>query len=142
MNQPVLSRHRLPRAYRLSLAGLWLAPVALFLAAFTFGGLKLGGVDLRLLIPLAVMAFPALYVWREGIDVLPEGLLMRLHWPRYYGFDVLDNWYIDMRPNHRRLTIWNNQNRKVLECHPAHLSDVSTLLRTLKTHLRYRHWPE
>lgn len=138
MNQPVLSRHRLPRAYRLSLTGLWLAPVVLFLAAFTIGGLKLRGIDLRLLIPLAIMAFPALYVWREGVDVLPDGLLVRLHWPRYYRFESLDTWYLDTRPNQGWLAIWNHHNRKVLECHPAHLSDISTLLQTLKTHLRYR----
>lgn len=142
MRQPILSRHRLPRAYRLSLTGLWLAPVALFLVAFLIGGAQLRGFDLRLFVALALMTLPALYVWREGIDVLRDGLLVRLHWPRYYSFEALDTWYVDTRPNQRRLTIWNSDQRKVLECHTAHLSDTPTLLRTLKTHLRYRHWPE
>ena len=105
------------------------------------GGLGRTGFDLRLLLPLAIMALPALYIWHEGVDVLRDGLLVRLHWPRYYTFDDLDTWYVDTRPNQRRLTIWTHDQRKVLECHTAHLSDAPTLLRTLKTHLRYRHWP-
>ena len=74
MNQPVLSRHRLPRTYRLSLTGLWLAPTALFLITFIIAGLERAGFDLSLLLPLVMMAVPALYVWHEGIDVLPGGL--------------------------------------------------------------------
>ena len=142
MNQPVLSRHRLPRFYRLSLTGLWLMPVVIFLAAFIISSLKLRGFDLRLLIPLAIMAIPALYVWREGVDVLPSGLRIRIHWPRYHAFEMLDTWYVDTRPNQRRLTIWSHDQRKVLECQTGHLSDAPILLRTLQSHLRYRNWPE
>lgn len=142
MNQRILSRHRLPRVYRLGLTGFWLAPVVLFLSTFIIGGLHQRGFDLRLLLPLALMALPAVYVWHEGVDVLPDGLRIRIHWPRFYSFDTLDTWYVDTHPNRRRLSIWNQHHYKVLECHTAHLSDVSTLLRVLQTHIRYRGWPE
>ncbi|MEZ4672331.1 MAG: hypothetical protein R3E39_30865 [Anaerolineae bacterium] len=142
MYRAIVSRHRLPRVYRLSLTGLWLLPAVIFLLTFVIGGLRSGSIDVRLLFLLGVMSLPALYVWHEGVDVLADGLQVRIHGTHYYRFDELDTWYIDTHTSRRRLTIWKRDNCKVLECHPAHLSDMPVLMRTLKEHLRYRHWPE
>ncbi len=140
--QPVLSRHRLPKGYRYALAALWVTPALILLTSLIIGrGISLHLVDPRLLLPLIVMALPALYIWREGVDVLPQGLRIRLHGWRYRSFEELDNWYLDNRPQRRLLTIWDQQGRKVLEIHAAHLTDLPTLLITLKEKLRYRNWP-
>jgi len=140
--QPVLSRHRLPSPYRYLLAALWVAPAIILLGSLIIGrGISLHLIDPRLLLPLVVMALPALYIWREGVDVVPEGLHIRLHGWRYHAFDELDNWYLDNRPQRRLVTIWDQQGRKVLEIHAAHLTDLPTLLATLKEKLRYRNWP-
>ncbi len=140
--QPVISRHRLPAAYRYALAGLWVTPAFILLISLIIGrGFSLHFFDPRLLFPLIAMILPALYIWREGVDVLPEGLRIRIHGWRYRSFDELDNWYLDNRPNRRLLTVWDQHGRKVLECHTAHLTDLSKLLATLKDKLRYRNWP-
>ncbi|MBI1281961.1 MAG: hypothetical protein GC179_27800 [Anaerolineaceae bacterium] len=140
--QPVLSRHRLPKGYRCALAALWVTPaLILFLSLIVARGISLHLADPRLLLPLIGMALPALYIWREGVDVLPEGLHIRLHRWRYRSFEELDNWYLDNRPQRRLLTIWDQQGRKVLEIHAAHLTNLPTLLATLKDNLRYRNWP-
>jgi hypothetical protein len=140
--QPVLSRHRLPTTYRYLLAALWVMPALILLGSLIIArGISLHLVDPRLLLPLIVMALPALYIWREGVDVLPEGLRIRLHGWRYRSFEELDNWYLDNRPQRRLLTIWDQQGRKVLEVHAAHLTNLPALLATLKDKLRYRNWP-
>jgi hypothetical protein len=140
--EPVLSRHRLPTRYRVSLAALWLAPIVILLLALIFSrGLSLALIDPRLLLPFGLMALPALYVWQEGVDVLPGGIVARMHLPRYYTYDRLQMWYLDTRPQRRILTVWDTDNRKVLECHAAHLTDLPVLLSVLKRHLRYRHFP-
>ena len=140
--QPVLSRHRLPKTYRYLLAALWVTPALILLGSLMIArGISLHLVDPRLLLPLVVMALPALYIWREGVDVLPEGLHIRLHGWRYRSFEELDHWYLDNRPQRRLLTIWDQQGRKVLEIHAAHLTNLSELLKTLKEKLRYRNWP-
>ena len=141
-SQPVLSRHRLPKTYRYLLAVLWVTPALILLVSLIIArGINLHLVDPRLLLPLMVMVLPALYIWREGVDVLPEGLRIRLHGWRYRSFEELDNWYLDNRPQRRLLTIWDHQGHKVLEIHAAHLTDLPTLLTTLKEKLRYRNWP-
>lgn len=142
-HEPVLSRHRLPRFYRVGLAMLWLTPIALFIATILVShGFSFAVFDVRFLLCLLLMSLPALYIWREGVDVLPGGLRVRIHIPRTYAYDELDNWYFDGRPDKRVLTVWDAQNQRVLECRAGHLTDLPRLLSALKEHLRYRNWPE
>lgn len=139
-SEPILSRHRLPRPYRLCLVGFWLAPSFILLLALT---LRAGTIPLdpRLLLPLLLLTLPALYIWHEGIDVLPSGIVRRVHLPRYYTYAELETWYLDSRPDRHTLIIWNGHRRKVVECRAAHLTDLPLLLRALKENVRYRHWP-
>lgn len=140
--QPILSRHRLMPRYRYALAVLWVLPTSILLLSLLVArGFTLHLADPRLLLPLIVMLIPALYIWREGIDVLADGLHIRMHGWRYRPFTELDNWYLDNRPNRRVLTVWDQQGRKVLECHAAHLTNLPLLLAVLKDKLRYRNWP-
>lgn len=137
----VLSRHRLPSGYRISLTLLWLLPIALLLLALLRAhGPSPALLDLRLLLPLLLMALPALYVWREGVDLLTDGLIVRAHWPRRYSYAELDAWRYDARAGRRVLTVWDCGGRKALECR-AVLTGWSLLLRALRDHLRYRSWP-
>lgn len=138
----ILSRHRLPPVYRWGLMVLWLLPGMLFvLATLISRGFTLLVFDPRFWLPLVVMAVPALYVWHEGVDVLSDGLLTRVFWPRYYPYTRLDTWYIDPHPQRRVLTIWDAQHQKVFEARTGHLTDLPLLLTALKTNIRYRHWP-
>lgn len=139
----VVSRHRLPRFYRVSLAALWLTPIGLFIAAILLSrGFTLALFDPRFVLPCLLLTIPARYVWQEGIDVLHDGIIARTYWPRYYAFDCLDEWYLDVRPNRRVLTIWNQRRAKVFESRMGHLTDLPLLLKALKEHVRYRGWPE
>ncbi|NWF71149.1 MAG: hypothetical protein HXY40_18865 [Chloroflexi bacterium] len=132
----VLSRHRLPRPYRAALALLWFAPVALLLAALLLAhGMTLALFDPRLLLPLLLLSLPALYVWQEGVDVLEDGLVARIHLPRYYPYQQLSYWRYDAHPARRVLTIWRAQ-YKALECRAGHLSDFPLLLRALEARVR------
>ncbi len=141
-HEPVLSRHRLPRIYRVSLAALWLTPIVIFVLVSIFQwGFSLTLLDPRFVLPLALMAVPAIYVWHEGVDVLPSGIIRRIHLPRYYAYDSLETWYFDRRADRHILTIWDAQNCKIFECRAGHLTDLPDLLDALKTHVRYRHWP-
>jgi hypothetical protein len=141
-SEPVISRHRLPRRYRVSLTVLWLMPIVLLsLTLIISRGLSLALLDPRLLLPLFVMGVPALYVWHEGIDVLPSGIVARLHWPRYYPYDRLQTWYLDTRPDRRILIVWDTDDAKVLETHARQLTQLPALLTALKTHVRYRNFP-
>lgn len=140
--EPVLSRHRLPRWYRVSLSMLWIMPILIFTAAILFSqGLTAALLDPRFWLPLAIMFIPALYIWHEGVDVTPSGIVARVHRPRYYSYQQLDNWYYDNRPERRTLTVWDGDNRKVLECRAGHLTDLPKLLAALKSNLRNRQWP-
>jgi hypothetical protein len=142
MSRTVLSRHRLPTRDRVGLVIGWVAPVVLLALTVIFSrGITPNLIDPRFWLPLAVLLWPAFYIWREGVDVLPDGLLIRFHCPRYRAFADLDNWYLDSRPNHRLLTIWDRDNRKALEVHAAHLTALPALTAALKDHLRYRNWP-
>ena len=52
----VISRHRLPRPYRISLTVLWLTPIVLFLLTLVFShGLTPALFDPRLLIPFLLI---------------------------------------------------------------------------------------
>jgi uncharacterized SAM-binding protein YcdF (DUF218 family) len=104
--EPIISRHRLPRFYRISLTTLWTAPIGLLVAAILIGhGFSAALFEPQLLLPLLLMCIPAVYVWQEGIDVLPGGIVRRIHWPRYYAYHQLDNWYFDHRADRRVLQI-------------------------------------
>ncbi len=138
----VLSRHRLPQPYRGLLIASWLLPLALLWLALLLGrGPTPSLFDPRLLLLLGLMTLPAVYIWQEGVDVRPDGLFIRQHVPRFRPFHELDTYYVDSRPNRRLLTVWDQQQRKALETHLAHLTDVPELLRHLHTHLRWRGWP-
>ncbi len=138
----VVSRHRLPRAYRVSMAALWTAPILMFVGAILVSqGVSMALLDPRFWLPLAVMVIPAWYIWHEGVDVLSNGIIRRVHWPRYYPYQQLDNWYYDSRPDRRVLSVWDHDNRKVLECRAGHLTDLPRLLAALKLNLRNRNWP-
>jgi hypothetical protein len=134
----VLSRHRLPRFYRLSLTALWLTPIAILTLTLL---LRHRMFDVRLLVPFVLMAVPALYVWREGVDVLPSGIVRRIHIPRYLPYSSLETWYLDTRSDRRTLTVWDADQHKVLELRPGHLTEMPTLLKALKSNVRWRHWP-
>jgi hypothetical protein len=138
----ILSRHRLPHPYRILLTVLWVTPSSiLFLTLLVQHGLTASLLDPRFWLPALVMCLPALYVWREGVDVLSTGIIARVHIPRYYPYTTLGTWYLDSRPDKRVLTVWDTHSRKVLECRPGHLTDLPTLLAALKANVRYRNWP-
>lgn len=139
---PILSRHRLPRAYRLGLAGLWLAPpLLLVLAPALVRGVDAGFLDPRLWLPLLLMGLPALYIWQEGVDVRADGLTARFFWPRFYAYHQLDTWYYDAHPRRRVITVWTHSHGKALECRAAHLTNPRQLLDALHRHIRNRQFP-
>jgi hypothetical protein len=117
-------------------------PIVMLAATIVFSrGFTVALLDPRFWLPLGVMVIPALYIWREGVDVLSSGIVRRVHWPRYYPYQQLDNWYYDSRPDRRVLTVWDLNNRKVLECRAGHLTDLPKLLDALKSNIRNRNWP-
>jgi hypothetical protein len=140
--QPVLSRHRLPGVYRYSILVLWLTPIFLLIFTVILGkGVTPAVLDVRLIIPLAVLALPALYIWQEGVDVLPNGIRARVQVPRYYTYTALGTYYYDARTDRHVLTIWDAESRKVLECRARHLTHFPTLLASLKANVRWRSFP-
>jgi hypothetical protein len=141
MNRNVISRHRLPRFYRLALTVLWLTPIFIFsIALVLVHGLTPALIDPRFLLPLLLMTIPALYIWHEGIDILEDGIVSRVHLPRFYPYEHLNNWYFDSRPQRRVLTIWGERG-KVLECRAGHLTELNTLLKELKERINNRGFP-
>ncbi len=140
--EPVLSRHRLPRGYRVGLTVLWLTPLTLLtLTIIGRLGLTTALLDPRFLLPALIATIPALYIWQEGIDVLPSGIVRRVHVPRYYSNETLETWYFDARSDRRLLTVWDADNQKVVECRAGHLTDLPALLDTLRERVRYRGFP-
>lgn len=132
----VLTRHRLPPPYRLGLTILWAVPLLLFVAVIALKrGIDPALLDPRFLVPALLMIAPALYFWREGIDVLPEGIYRRIHLPQYYPFAAMTRWHYDRRPDRRVLTIWDGQDQKIVECRAGHLTDFPMLLETLEEKL-------
>jgi len=140
--QTVISRHRLKPAYRFGLTALWCVPPTLFLLVILWGkGMDAGLLDPRFLLPLLLMLLPAAYIWQEGVDVLADGIVVRVFWPRYYAYARLDTWYYDAREGRRVLTVWTENRHKALEVRAAHLTGVPLLLRALKDRVRNRQWP-
>lgn len=132
----VVSRHRLPPPYRGALAVLWLVPLILLTLTALIGASSfLSLLDPRFLLPALLMCLPAAYIWQEGIDVLPGGILRRIHVPRYYPYEQLDSFYLDRRGGRHLLVVRDSRRGKVLEYHAAHLSDLPRLLRALREHV-------
>lgn len=141
MSRRMISRHRLPQPYRAALAILWVVPLALLILTIWIGrGFTLAVLDPRLLLPALIMLIPAAYVWREGIDVLPDGIIRRAHIPRYYTFDQLETWYFDRRNGRRVITIWDHRGRKLVEVYGV-LTNLPALLQTLHDQVRWRGFP-
>jgi len=139
---PVLSRHRLRQPYRTALAALWCVPPLLLALAILIGnGFTPSFFDPRFLLPAILMALPARYIWQEGVDVLPDGIVARVYWPRYYAYERLEMWYFDGRREKQIITVWDDRLVKVLECRAGHLTDVPALLRALRKHVRDCRWP-
>lgn len=140
-NTQILSRHRLPQPYRGALVALWVLPAGLlYLALIAAHGLTPALINPVLLLALAGMGLPALYVWQEGVDVTQRGLVIRSGGWRRRGYHELDSWYVDTRPPHRIFMVWDANQQRVISCHTAHLTDFATLTRALKQRVRWRGW--
>ncbi|MCL4248578.1 MAG: hypothetical protein KJ065_10575 [Anaerolineae bacterium] len=129
----VLSRHRLPQPYRSLLALLWMSPTILLgvTLALTHG---LRAIDARLLTLMVVMLVPGLYVWREGIDTTPNGIICRIHRTRRYRYGMLTDW--DYRENAGVLRVWDETGNLALECYAAHLTAFEALIVILQTRIK------
>lgn len=129
----VISRHRLPMPYRAGLVALWVLPLMIFIAAIVSQrGIDAALFDPRFVVPALVMLSPALYFWREGIDVLHGGIRRYIHTPRTVRFEEMARWHYDRREGVRVLTIWDRGGAKLVECRAAHLTDFPALLETLR----------
>jgi hypothetical protein len=143
-----ISRHRLPAPYRAVLTALWLTPIALLAGTLVFArGFSPALLDFRLAITFGLMALPALYVWREGIDVLHDGLRVRVAVTRRYPYDGLGGWQLADRParvveagghieRDRVLTIWDQHGQTALQVHAAHLTELPSLIAALGENVR------
>jgi hypothetical protein len=115
---------------------LWVVPLLLFIGVIALErGIDPALLDPRFLLPALLMIAPAVYFWREGIDVLPEGIYRRIHVPQYVPFTEMAGWDYDRREGRRVLTVWDEQHRKILECRAAHLTDFPALLDTFEEKL-------
>lgn len=133
---PIISRHRLPRVYRVGLTVLWIVPLLIFILAMVLGrGVDAALLDPRFVAPALFLVAPALYFWHEGIDVRHGGIYRRIHVPGYYAFDQMARWHYDHREDRHVLTIWDRQGQKIVECRAGHLTDFPALLRTLEERL-------
>jgi len=130
MMKRVIRRHRLPHPYRVGLTVLWITPLLMFIVVIVAErGVDPALLDPRFLLPALLMIAPAFYFWREGVDVLPEGIYRRIHLPRFYAYSEMRRW--DFNPQ-RVLTIWDAENGKILECRAEHLTDFAALLEVVQ----------
>ncbi|MFN8531709.1 MAG: hypothetical protein U0670_24145 [Anaerolineae bacterium] len=134
----VISRHRLPHPYRAALTLLWLTPhgvLTLILALHlrTEPERLAALLDVRYWVPFMLTLIPAVYMWREGIDVLHGGLLARIHIPRLYPYERLGSWSND--PHTGILTLRDQEARIVFETHAAQLTDIDRLIEALEDHI-------
>lgn len=137
----VLSRHRLPQPYRATIVVLWLLPALfLFIAVAVGNGLQWGLLHPVLWLALVAMASPALYMWREGIDVTEAGLVVCIRGYRKLPYAMLDTYYLHNYRGGRVLKLWDVNNQRVLSVYAAHLTGLPLLLRALKQQLRWRNW--
>lgn len=129
----VLRRHRLPAFYRIGLTVLWILPLGIFVVAMIIGrGFDRELFNPRFVLPALVMIAPALYFWREGIDVLPNGIYRRIHLPQYFAFTQMKHWHYDARADKHVLTIWDAEGQKIVECRAGHLTQFPALLDVLE----------
>lgn len=132
----VLSRHRLPAPYRGALTLLWLLPGLLLAGALLVSrGPQVALLDPRLLLPLCLMLLPALFVWRQGIDLGQRGLWLRLSLPSYHAYDALSEWRLLHTPQGRILGIYARDESILCHWHALHLSDCDALLEILRQKL-------
>ncbi len=130
---PVLSRHRLPRPYRVLLPALALAPLPLFAVAVLLGaGFSAAVLDPRFWGPLLIGLLPAGYWWNEGVDVLPDGFIRRMHIPRRYRYVELTDWHF--RSASGVLTVLDVHGETALECR-AVLTGFPRLLQRIREHV-------
>jgi hypothetical protein len=99
----------------------------LVIAAASKPGLLL---DVRALLPALLLLLPAVYIWREGIDVTPSAIIRRIHVPRRYPFHALARWRFDQRVG--VLRVWNREGEIVLECRREQVTDFEGLLARLR----------
>ena len=132
----VITRHRLPHPYRIGLTVMWNVPLLIFITAIVAErGFDPSLFDPRFLIPALLMILPSVYFWREGIDVLSNGIYRRTHVPQYYAFSQMARWQYDARADRDVLTIWDGTDQKIVECRAGHLTDFPTLLETIQNRL-------
>lgn len=136
----VVSRHRLPRLYRLGLTVMWIAPLAVFVTVIVAEtGLNPALLSPRFLLPALLMLIPAAYVWQEGIDLLPGGIYRRIHVPQFYPYEAIARLHYDARAGVHVLTLWDADNRKMVECRAAHLTEFPALLAALEERVADRY---
>jgi hypothetical protein len=132
MPDRVIRRHRLPHPYRLCLTVFWIVPLLLFIAAIILKrGVDLALFDPRFILPALMMIAPAFYVWREGIDVLPDGIYRRMHIPQFYAYANMKRWCYERRV----LRVWDRQDQIILECRAGHLTEFPALLEVVQAKL-------
>ena len=127
----IISRHRLPQPYRGALVMLWLLPSLILLITLL---LLHGERALAALLPLIILSLPALYIWREGVDVLSTGIIRRIHLPtRHYSYARLTRCTYDEANG--VLRVWDERSEIALECRVGHLTDFDRLRATLTTEI-------
>ena len=138
MTGTVLSTHRLPQPYRVLLIVFWLLPVVLIIGAILIAkGMSAAFFDPRFILMLVLLALPALYIWQEGVDVLEEGILTRIYVPRYYSFTALKAWHLGEEAQRCVLTIWDDAEQTVFQCHAAHLTEFNRLKEALQQRVMF-----
>ncbi|NJO84683.1 MAG: hypothetical protein HC828_19225 [Blastochloris sp.] len=127
----IISRHRLPPAYRWGLALLWPLPITVLMITALAGTQNLAALlDVRFWLPLALMLVPAAYIWREGVDVLTTGLHSRVHIPRAWRYDELAAYRFERDV----LRLYDARGRIVAE-YRAHLTEFPRLLRAVRANI-------
>ncbi|MDX2160889.1 MAG: hypothetical protein SF162_06145 [bacterium] len=134
----MISRHRIPHPLRAALALAWVAPHAVLTVALAAhlrdDPARLAGLlDVRYWVPLALLLIPAVYIWREGIDVRRGGVTTRLHVPRTLAYHELRAWRWDRRTG--IVTVWDRHGRTAFETHIAHLTQHERLIAALEQHV-------
>ena len=132
-----ITRHRLIPPYRAALALMWCIPPVLLTGVLIVRANTVSSlIDPRYWLMLALMLLPALYIWREGIDVLRGGLRVNQHIPHTAPYSTLSGWRCDS--THRILTIWDDRGRIVFEMPAAHLSDVERVEQVLRENVKLK----
>lgn len=132
----VVSRHRLPEPYRSVLVGLWLLPPCLMFAVLLiFGSAQFALLHPLTLLFLCLMSLPALYVWREGIDVTAVGVRVRMGGWHYRPFARLRGAFITYERGTAVFTLLDENAVRVVMCPAAHLTECRRLVALLRTQL-------